>query len=285
VVANPDASRKEWQIERCTGCNLGRTWPPPSARELAEYYPPAYVGDIEKAIREFRRHEIQKTRSWQNEVAKVSFVEKFVKSGRILDVGCGDGRFLWALADDRWKRAGLDVNSPVIEALRWNFPDIEFLIGDLFSPTLGEACYDAITLWHVLEHLSGPRESLARLHRLLRPGGWLFLSVPNFGSWQPRFFRQHWYAFDVPRHLYHYSEKSLALLLGQCGFELVTLEPSSRNDNVHQLKHSAIQLARAEVGSVGPYYLAKPFLLLMARVESLIGSGGVITAVARKAKE
>jgi SAM-dependent methyltransferase len=87
------------------------------------------------------------------------------------------------------------------------------------APELGS--FDVITLWHVLEHVARPVPLLERLVSLLRPGGVLVVSVPNFRSWQSRLFSGSWFHLDPPRHLVHFDRETLEECLRRAGLEIV----------------------------------------------------------------
>ena len=246
------------------------------------YYPPGYWGDVVKTLDQFQSGQLESARSWRQESEKVRLLERYLRRGSVLDVGCGDGKFLWGLDAGRWRRTGIEPSRRVVELVRQRIPDIDFVIGDLYSARLQPGSFDAITFWHVLEHLPDPRRVLRRVRDLLRPEGWLLISLPNLSSFQARIFRRHWYAFDdVPRHLFHYSPRSLALLLEQEGFEVRERLGFSRIIGFHCLKHSLVNWSESLFGSRIPYYLLKPILPLCAVLERAVRRSGIMTLVVR----
>jgi SAM-dependent methyltransferase len=274
--------RRTWEIHRCRSCGLGWTFPPPQDEELEAYYPPAFLGDTSKTIESFLDGRLQRSRSWKNEVEKVTLVEQFVSEGSILDIGCGEGKFLWALDSKRWQKTGIEFVGEVVRMVKSRIPGLTIHEGDVFCPELREGSFDVITLWHVLEHLPEPGKVLPRLVQLLRPGGWLFISVPNFGSWQARIFRHQWYALDVPRHVYHFSHGSLCSLLTKADMNVRRCVFFSRRASFHQLKHSMLNLSQQTSGSRLPYYLTKPFLFVFSLLEGLSSKYGVLTIASQK---
>ena len=215
ILPRPEES---WEIQRCQDCGFGLTTPVLSEEKIKQYYPSTYHGDTVQTIEAFLSGELQRSRSWKGEKEKVDLVQRFVDKGRILDVGCADGKFLWALDPEKWDRTGVGFAEHTVRLVNDKIPDLTLIEGDLFSDKLSENSFDVITFWHVLEHLPQPRAVLERTHKLLRPGGWLFISLPNFDSLQARLFQRHWYAFDdVPRHLYHFAPRPLELLLKENG--------------------------------------------------------------------
>jgi SAM-dependent methyltransferase len=280
VLQRPE---KTWEVRRCKDCGFGWTAPPLDENLIAGYYPPVYLGNTSQALDEFFSGQLTRSRSWRKETEKRHLVERFTAGGKILDVGAGDGRFLWALDQEKWERTGVESAREVVELVRSNMPRLNLVAGDIYSDQLAPGKFDVVTFWHVLEHLPGPRRVLARAASLLRPGGWIFISLPNLQSFQARLFRRHWYAFDdVPRHLYHFSPQALERLLQEQGLQIRARLFFSRLVNFHCLKHSLINWSKERYGSRIPYYLLKPLLLGFPIVEKLSGKYGMLTVVARK---
>jgi SAM-dependent methyltransferase len=278
----PERQNKTWRIQCCNQCGLAWALPQISREELAAYYPPAYLGDTVRTLEMYFSGKLRTTRTWKNQVEKVRFVERFAPGGRLLDVGCGDGKFLWALDPKRWDRAGVEPVGPVVELVRARFPEIRFIQGDAFSPELQEETFDIITLWHSIEHFIDPFGALEKLSRLLRPGGKLVVSTPNFAGWQAQLFREHWFAFDPPRHLFYFSSVALKALLQNAGLQVCGCYFFSRVYNFHQLKHTVLHWSKTHFHSRLPYYAAKPFLLAVPLLEDWTRRAGVFTMVAQR---
>ena len=273
---------RQWSVLKCRNCGYGWTSPLLSPDHLQAYYPPSYLGDCRQRIDGFLGGTLQKGRSWERETEKVRLVERFVAGGSLLDVGCSNAGFLLALDGSRWQKAGIEHIRPVVELVRSYFPELEVYAGDFCDARLERGRFDVITFWHVFEHLPDPLRNLQRAFELLKPGGYIFIRVPSFDSWQARFFLEHWYALDVPRHLHHFSRRSLEILLEGTGFGIQKFRFAQRRDNFHHLKHSALRWSEAKFGSRLPYYFFKPFLLTLPHLEQLVGSAGVVTLVGRK---
>ena len=182
-----------WEVWKCAQCQGGWTVPTPTPKELARYYAPAYLQNVEQTLREYRSEKLQGTRSWQRFLEMVALVEGFCPEGAILDVGCANGRFLLALGPQRWRRVGIDVVGEAVEVINRQVSDVQILQGDIHRSDLPPASFDVITFWHVLEHLFEPRKVLERTRTLLKPGGLVFVSVPNFETLQAGLFRRHWW--------------------------------------------------------------------------------------------
>ncbi len=211
----------------------------------------------------------------------VALVEGFRSGGSLLDVGCANALFLLALDPQRWRRMGIDVVRESVEVINRRVPDLRVLLGDIHQPDLPTGSFDVITFWHVFEHLFEPRRVLERSRTLLKPGGLVFISAPNFDSLQAGLFRRYWWALKAPRHLHHFSPRSLEKLLVDAG-----LRPLKnllvRRHNFHPMKHSLLQWSEATFASRFPYYALKPTLFGLRVVERLAGKWGTLTTVARK---
>jgi 2-polyprenyl-3-methyl-5-hydroxy-6-metoxy-1,4-benzoquinol methylase len=274
---------EQWQIIRCEECGLGWTNPQPPLDQLGSYYPPNYHGDVQKTLEEYLSGKLVRSRSWKNETSKVHLVEKFVQGGTILDVGCGDGKFLWALDSQRWKRVGVDCGAETLRLVQEKMPALRLINGDLFCADLAEGSFDAITFWHALEHMPDPAATLVRAAKLLCPGGWMFISLPNLDSLQADLFRSCWYPFDdVPRHLYHFTKRSLGLFISQAQMNVSANLFFSRQVSYHSLKHSLLRWSVEKTKSRIPYYLLKPLLFAFPVLENITGRYGILTTVAQK---
>lgn len=276
-----------WEIRHCPDCGYGWTYPPLQQAKIGDYYPPTYLGDTNRMITEFKAGRLQKSRSWQKEKEKVELVEKFRRHGRLLDVGCADARFLLALDPDRWSRTGVEFSQQTVALVSTAFPDLSLIPGDIYSPSLPAGSFDVICFWHVLEHLPEPQRVLARVRDLLSPGGLVFISLPNLESMQARLFRRFWYGFDdVPRHLHHFSPRSLQRILSAAGLEFLQGPLFfSRIVNFHSLKYSLINWSEDRFRSRTAYYALKPLLFGFPILERMAGSAGIITAVAGRPRE
>jgi SAM-dependent methyltransferase len=140
--------------------------------------------------------------------------------GALLDIGAGTGDFLVAAKKDLWNITGIEPNP--MARTNATLKGIS-LYENLY--TIPGPNYDIITLWHVLEHLPNLNDQLTRITNLLRKGGHLILAVPNYKSYDAHYYKNYWAAFDVPRHLWHFSKESIALLLLPHGLELVKTKP------------------------------------------------------------
>jgi SAM-dependent methyltransferase len=133
-----------------------------------------------------------------------------------LEIGCGRGDFLKKLETAGWQARGIE---PAAAAAKQAIDrGLNASVATIEDANFEPESFDAIFLWMVLEHLIDPRTALQRISDWLRPGGWLCLSVPNYGSWERRIFGKYWAAYEAPRHLHHFQTTILKRLLRETGF-------------------------------------------------------------------
>jgi SAM-dependent methyltransferase len=196
-------------LVRCAHCGLIRTDRPPESEPLYMYGQSADAGRRfglgQRLVRWFRRTRVKR------------FVRQ--RPGRVLDVGCGDGSFLEALAERGWDVQGTELSASIAASARQRLGD-RIHVGETENAAYPKASFDLITFWHVLEHLNNPRQALAEARRLIKPDGTVVVAVPNIRSVQAQLFKQDWLHLDVPRHRFHFDPATLADLAKRCDFEV-----------------------------------------------------------------
>ena len=192
--------RRLFPIVRCLDCDFVFLNPRPNASEIHRYYSSAFYRSEElpeEALRLHRR-KLDAMCRWLSHLPP----------GKLLDVGCFKGEFMHEMVKRGWSAKGVEFSS-----VPENNYGLDIFYGDVAAlPDVPR--YDATTLWAVLEHVADPRRTIEECARLTRRGGRLFILVPNFNSIPGRFLRHD----DVPRHLMMFTRRTLARLLGECGF-------------------------------------------------------------------
>lgn len=210
-------SGDRFELVLCQECGIAFTEPVPAADAWSKYYPADYYGAAGASRFRFPIEWVQT----QFYSARVREVQRLTggRPGRVLDVGCGRGFLLQEFRRRGWEVLGTEAEEKAA-AHAQQILQLPVRIGALESLDLPAAGFDAIVLWHVLEHLSDPSAMLAQVCRLLRPGGALLVGVPNFGSLEARLCRDKWFHLDAPRHLSHFTPPSLERALEHAGLRV-----------------------------------------------------------------
>lgn len=141
------------------------------------------------------------------------------KSLHILDYGCGSGDFIQYALHRNHNIVGLEPNPRARQLSEQIAPIFES------DRTLPDNTYDVITLWHVLEHLAPIKDKLERITRSLKQNGRLIIAVPNYRSYDARYYNNFWAAYDVPRHIWHFDQTSINQFIQPFGYCLIRTEP------------------------------------------------------------
>jgi SAM-dependent methyltransferase len=206
-----------FEVSHCAACGLDVTAPRPAPEQMAAYYPAAYYGEPGSA--RFPRPVEWGQRVLYDRRARAVEALAGGRSGRVLDVGCGPGALLGAFRRRGWDVQGTELSQT--SARRARGAGIPVHVGPLESWPWPGGAFDAVVMWHVLEHWGDPTAVLRRVHALLRPGGVFMAGVPNFGSVEARLSRDKWFHLDVPRHLVHFTPASLERAVAGAGFDVV----------------------------------------------------------------
>jgi SAM-dependent methyltransferase len=201
----------------CSECHVFFLSPRVPKSKIDYYYPDSYG-----PYRADNHPRLIRKLAWALGLAqrKRRIVEKFVQCGRILDVGCGNGFFLRTLEGRPWERYAMDVKSHGTV----NFPGV-FYEGQFDNQRPPLSDLDAITLWHVFEHLYIPEKALEHAAAMLKPSGFLFLAIPDLKNIERHIFGKYWVGWDPPRHIATYSSLAIETLLGRSGFQLIQVVP------------------------------------------------------------
>ncbi|HRD56933.1 MAG TPA: class I SAM-dependent methyltransferase [Ferruginibacter sp.] len=223
-VKDYTVSGETYPLYQCSNCSFVFTQDIPSQEEIGKYYQSQnYIShsDTQQGLVNKLYHKVRKiTLSGKR---KLVAGKTGLTKGNLLDVGCGTGAFLNEMKLAGWQITGLEPD----EVARKNANDL-YAINPMPSHeifNLPQSSYDAITLWHVLEHVHQLNEYVAQLNKLLKPAGVLFIAVPNYTSGDALHYKSHWAAYDVPRHLYHFSPNSMKLLMQNHGMNVKAIKP------------------------------------------------------------
>ncbi|HEX8460826.1 MAG TPA: class I SAM-dependent methyltransferase [Segetibacter sp.] len=217
-------SQQLFEVWQCSNCSFRFTQNSPDAAGIGPYYQSTeYIshsdskeGLVNKLYHLVRNYTL---------TSKLNLVKKVtgLKQGALLDVGAGTGAFAKTMQSAGWDVTGLEPDATAranaLSNYNLNLQDSEAL-KDLEANN-----FDAITMWHVLEHVHDLHGYLEKYLHILKRAGRLIIAVPNYTSYDAKTYKESWAAYDVPRHLYHFSPKSMETLLERKGFVLEAVKP------------------------------------------------------------
>jgi SAM-dependent methyltransferase len=211
----PGDDGAEYRLAKCRRCTFVFTNPRPTADSLAALYPPDYAPYESRKLRKGGRHAL---RARLFGVAERSLADRIPvpPGGRLLDYGCGSGLFAAKMRGRGWDARGMDFSAHAAESARRNF-GLEVIHGDLPHPAVPPNSLDAITLRAVLEHVHDPARLLRAAAAVLKPGGHLYVSVPNLDSWGFGAFGVAWHPLHLPWHLLHFTPGTLRRVVADSG--------------------------------------------------------------------
>jgi 2-polyprenyl-3-methyl-5-hydroxy-6-metoxy-1,4-benzoquinol methylase len=275
---NQQVSNRQFEVRRCDSCGLGVTRHELSDEELGQYYPAEYYSldhnlriEASRVSRALRKSQLVR-------------IQRYVPNGLLLDVGAGTGMFLKSAREAGFAVQGFELSPEAAKfgSTTWGLPIEQ---GDLNSADLPARHYDVITLRHVFEHLRDPLTCLRKLYDATKANGLLVINVPNLDSLQARMFKNRWYHLDVPRHLYHYTPRSLTSIVEGVGFKTLDIHFFSSEHNWSGILGSLMRL-NPPGENVTHKALRKmmgvPVTRALAFLEAAIGRGGTFELYARK---
>lgn len=197
-----------------------KTHPQPTLDKLGSYYEfEDYIShnDGKRTLFEKMYHFI-KRKAIRDKVKLINSYQPL--KGRILDIGAGTGDFLVECKNQNWDILGIEPNDKA--------KGIALGKGIKFGGTIEKLesnSFDVITMWHVLEHVPDVEHQVAELKRLLKPSGTIIIAVPNFKSYDAKYYKEFWAAYDVPRHLWHFSKTAIEKLFDKQNMNLENIKP------------------------------------------------------------
>ncbi|MFN6945958.1 MAG: class I SAM-dependent methyltransferase [Cytophagaceae bacterium] len=214
-------TQENFTIARCNNCGLWFTNPRPSENAIGRYYQSQdYIShtNTSKGIINRLYHQVRNI-TLKKKVALINSLHK--GKGSILDMGCGTGYFLAACKNDGWKVEGMEPD----DNARKMASEITNTRINKSLDVVPNGPYDIITLWHVLEHIHKLNETLETLYSKLSAKGKLIIAVPNCSSYDAAKYDEKWAAYDVPRHLYHFTPETIKPLLKKHHFNIIDVKP------------------------------------------------------------
>ena len=213
-------SRETFELFRCSKCGFVFTQDQPEENIISRYYESDdYIshndsaGGFSNRLYRFSRRIMLKKK--RNLVKRITGF----KSGSLLDIGSGTGHFISEMKKAGWSVKGIEINAKAREFSASHF-GLEIISSEQIS-TLQSGSFDCITLWHVLEHFQEPFRYASEILRLIKPGGICVLALPNCSSYDAHYYREFWAAYDVPRHLWHFTPDTFKVFADRTGFDII----------------------------------------------------------------
>jgi len=222
-VEDYTVSHKQFTIQQCNSCYFLFTNPRPPSEEIGDYYKSEeYISHhdetktlMSKVYTSVRNYTIGGKIKMINELSD--------KKGSLLDVGCGTGNFIQACKENGWIISGTEPDQGARDVASKRVGELIF--DSINHKQLEGKSFDIITLWHVLEHVHLLNETVDWLKEHLNPDGKIIIAVPNPQSFDAEKYGAFWAAYDVPRHLYHFTKASMKKLMENHGLGLVKILP------------------------------------------------------------
>lgn len=212
-------SGESFDLVHDTDLDFLKTFPQPQVEELPKYYESQeYISHTDEK-RGLISSLYQLVKKWSLQKKAKLILQQLGDVGSLLDVGAGTGDFLKVAKEKGWQVHGMEPNKNAAKLALEKGIDLKASLNDFEGKQ-----FDVVTLWHVLEHIPDLEETILKLAALVKPQGALIIAVPNFKSFDARHYGKFWAAYDVPRHLWHFSKESMKNLFAE-NFHLKKIEP------------------------------------------------------------
>jgi SAM-dependent methyltransferase len=278
---------EKYDLMRCTGCSYVWLADPPKPEAMGPHYSEDYhrvimaAGENSGPGRWKRQHDT---------------IMRHKNGGAILDIGCSSGGFLTAMKGDAWKLYGIEMETSTAEKAK-AATGAEVFVGEALDAPFPDESFDVITGFDLLEHVYHPRQFLSKVQQWLKPGGIVYLGLPNIDSWEAHMLGTYWYGLELPRHLSHFSPKSLRHVFNSLGFQEVSLLTPRTSYIEHSASYMCSELIKSAGGSPIPMSKRGPrniawravrkglqlsLVVPFSQLASMVGAGPSIEAVFRK---
>ena len=214
-------TQEPFKILECKDCGLLYTTPRPNKEEIGKYYQSDEYYSHQENKEGFIPKVYEKVKSI-NLRNKYKIATEKTTRGKILDIGCGVGDFLHTMEQQGWECTGVEPSEDAKAIAK------KRIKGQLLSSeeqeNLSDGSFDVITMWHVLEHVDALRWQIQQLYRLCKPGGRIIIALPNYKSYDGQYYKAAWAAYDVPRHLNHFNEKTIVKIFEESHLKHIKTE-------------------------------------------------------------
>ena len=214
-------TKEDFHICECLNCGLLYTMPRPDKDKIGAYYKSEAYYSHQENKKGFIPKVYERVKSI-NLKHKYRLATNGMQPGKLLDIGCGVGDFLHTAEMHGWECIGVEPSEDAKTIAQKRMKGKIIVSEELEG--FPDGAFDVITMWHVLEHVDDLKWQVAQLQRLVKPSGRVVIAVPNYKSYDGQFYKEHWAAYDVPRHLNHFNRITLSKIFKTSGLELVKMD-------------------------------------------------------------
>jgi 2-polyprenyl-3-methyl-5-hydroxy-6-metoxy-1,4-benzoquinol methylase len=214
-------TKEDFHICECLNCGLLYTMPRPDIDKIGAYYKSEAYYSHQENKKGFIPKVYERVKSI-NLKHKYRLATNGMQPGKLLDIGCGVGDFLHTAEMHGWECIGVEPSEDA-KAIAQKRMKGKIIVSEELEG-FPDGAFDVITMWHVLEHVDDLKWQIAQLQRLVKPSGRVVIAVPNYKSYDGQFYKEHWAAYDVPRHLNHFNRITLSKIFKTSGLELVKMD-------------------------------------------------------------
>lgn len=215
-------TKEIFTIVKCKDCNFIFVNPRPSREEIFRYYKSVdYIShsNTNRGLLNKIYHLVRK----RNHNKKYRLISGYVKSGVILDIGCATGEFLNYFKKKAWITEGVEPDKDTREFAEKKHKLT--IYSEEYLDIVKFERYDVITMWHVLEHIHLLKERILQTYKLLKKEGVLIVAVPNATCYDAHIYGKFWAGYDLPRHIYHFTQDSIVKLFADHNFRVERIVP------------------------------------------------------------
>ncbi len=262
-------SDNSYRLVRCRTCHLVYVDPRPKEPIVDKLYDEK-ISDIDSYFEYYKEYIIHENGFVAEAKDLLKSIKKYIKSGRILDIGCACGFFLNVAKQDGWETHGVEISRYLSGYAREKF-GLNVFTGELEKANFSERYFDVVTMFDLLSHLQSPTTTLKEVHRVLRDGGLLMMKCGNKGRLKTK--RKGEISWGSPDHLYHFSEKNISELLEKSGFKIVKMYNEAIMPFLFNHKGPGVYRDSRVKNLVYRYkfLFAKPYRLFRKTLRSTIG--------------
>ena len=211
-------TKEDFHICECLNCGLQYTMPRPDKDHIGAYYKSEEYYSHQENTKGFIPKLYERVKK-VNLKHKYQLAAKNLPTGKMLDIGCGVGDFLHTAEEHGWECVGVEPSEEA-KAIAQKRTKAKIVSSEALEQIPDES-FDVITMWHVLEHVDQLKWQVIQLQRLVKISGRVVIALPNYKSYDGQFYKEHWAAYDVPRHLNHFNKTVLTKIFKTSGLELV----------------------------------------------------------------